>query len=102
MTTAPDDAAAAAAVRDGDADVAVSADGSRLTTDEPLDLAGDSQLARVVNVVRANLALDNGLRAAGLSPEQAAEVRESPPPAMDALRPASTDEVDPARRATAR
>ena len=101
VTTASDDEAAAAAVRDGDADVAISADGSRLTTDEPLDLAGDSQLARVVNVVRANLALDNGLRAVGLSPEQAAEVRDSPPPAMDSLRPASTDEVDPARRATA-
>ena len=101
MTTAADDEAARAAVDDGDADVAVSADGTRLTTREPVDLGGDSDLARLVNVMRANLALDNGLQAAGLSPDQAAEVRETPPPEVVAVRAEDPDEVDSSRIATA-
>jgi ABC-2 type transport system permease protein len=101
VTTAPDDDAARAAVGDGDADVAVSADGTRLTTQEEVDLTDGSNLATVVNVLRADLALDNGLRAAGLSPEEAAAVRATPPPAVDALQPEPTDEVDSSRVATA-
>ena len=101
VTTAPDDAAAAAAVRGGDADVAISADGTRLTTDEEVDLTEGSDLATVVNVLRADLALENGLRAAGLSPEEAAAVRATPPPAVEALEPEPTDEVDSSRVATA-
>jgi ABC-2 type transport system permease protein len=101
VTTAADDEAARAAVDDGDADVAVSADGTRLTTREALDLGGDSNLARLVNVMRANLALDNGLQAAGLSPEEAAEVRATPPPEVVAVRAEDPDEVDSSRIATA-
>jgi len=101
VTTAPDNAAARAAVRDGEADVAISADQSRLTTEEQLDLTDGSQLATVVNVLRADLALQNGLAAAGLSPEEAAAVRATPPPAVEALQPESTDAVDSGRVATA-
>ena len=80
-TTAPDDAAARAAVDDGDADVAVSADGTRLTTERARRPRRRlRRWPRCVNVLRANLALDNGLHAAGLTPEQAAAVRATPPP----------------------
>jgi ABC-2 type transport system permease protein len=101
VTTAPDDDAARALVADGDADVAVAADGATLTTRQPVDLAGDSDLARVVNVVRADLALDNGLRAAGLTPEQAEQVRASPAPEVVSVQGEDPDEVDPSRIATA-
>ena len=80
VVTTADDAAATAAVADGDADVAVSADGTSLTTEEELDLGDGSELSNLVNVLRADLALDNGLRAAGLSADEAAAVRASPPP----------------------
>ena len=86
VTVAPDDEAAATAVRDGDADVAVSADGTRLTTDDELDLSDGSSLATVVNVLRADLALENGLRAAGLTADEAAAVRATPPPAVESLQ----------------
>ena len=68
VTAVPDDATARAAVDDEQADVAVSADGTELTTREPVDLGGDSKLATLLNVLRPSLALDNGLRAAGLTP----------------------------------
>lgn len=101
VTTAPDDDAATAAVADGDADVAISADGTRLTTEEELDLTDGSNLTTVVNVLRADLALENGLRAAGLSPEEAAAVRATPPPAVEALQTEPADDVDSSRVATA-
>ncbi len=96
-----DDAAAAAAVADGDADVAVSADGTSLTTEEELDLGDGSELSNLVNVLRADLALDNGLRAAGLSADEAAAVRATPPPDVVAIETAPPDEVDSQRVATA-
>jgi ABC-2 type transport system permease protein len=99
-SSAPDDEAARALVDRGDADIAIAADGSRLTTDEPVDLAGDSEMATLLNVLRNNLALDNGLVAAGLTPDEAAEVRATPPPAVDALQAEDPDEVDSSRFAT--
>lgn len=101
VTPVPDDGAARARVDVGDADVAVSADGTRLTTQEPVDLTGDSDLARLLNVLRANLALDNGLRAAGLSPAEAAAVRGTPPPDVESVRGDDPDEVDSSRIAAA-
>jgi ABC-2 type transport system permease protein len=101
ITTVDDDEAARTTVDDGDADVAVSADGTRLTTREPVDLGGDSDLARLLNLLRANLALDNGLQAAGLSPDQAAQVRDTPPPDVDSVRADDPDDVDSSRIATA-
>ena len=101
MTTVADDEAARAAVLDGDADVAVTADGTRILTEDELDLTDGSSLATLVNVMRADLALENGLRAAGLSPEQAAEVRATPPPDVEALAAEPADEVDSSRVGTA-
>jgi ABC-2 type transport system permease protein len=98
---APDDATARATVAGGDADLAISADGRTLTTQEELDLSGESSLVRLVNVVRSDLALRQGLEAAGLSPDEAAAVRAAEPPALDAVEPAPTDEVDPGRVTTA-
>jgi ABC-2 type transport system permease protein len=91
-TTVADDEAARAAVDDGDADVAVLTDGAALVTDEPVDLSGGSTLATAVNALRADLALENGLRAVGLAPEEAAEVRATQPPPVDSLQPAEAND----------
>jgi ABC-2 type transport system permease protein len=88
VTTAPDDAAARAAVGDGGADVAVLAGGEGLTTDRPVDLSDGSTLATAVNALRANLALENGLRAVGLGDAEVAQVRATEPPPVDSVRPA--------------
>ena len=91
VTTAPDDAAARADVADGDADVAVLAGDSgnaTLITDRPVDLTDNSTLATSVNALRANLALENGLRAAGLDDAEVARVRATQPPPVDSVRPA--------------
>jgi ABC-2 type transport system permease protein len=91
-TTVADDDAARAAVDDGDADVAVLSDGVALVTKEPVDLSGGSTLATAVNVLRADLALENGLRSVGLGPEEAAEVRATQPPPVESLQPADPSE----------
>ncbi|MGI9053504.1 MAG: ABC transporter permease, partial [Ilumatobacteraceae bacterium] len=82
---AADDLAAEAAVLAGDADVAILAGGTRLATKEEVD--GTSRLGAVVNALRADIALQNGLRAAGLDPQQAAAVRATAPPPVQALDP---------------
>jgi ABC-2 type transport system permease protein len=101
VTGVPDDAAARAAVDDEQADVAVSADGTQLTTRKPVDLGGDSELATLLNVLRPSLALDNGLRAAGLTPDQAAAVRDTPPPQITSVRAEDPDEIDTSKIAAA-
>jgi ABC-2 type transport system permease protein len=101
VTTAPDDEAARTLLDDEDADLVVSADGRRLTTRTPVDLGGSSDLARLINVLRANIALDNGLAAAGLSPDQAEAVRTAPPPDVESLHDEDPDEIDGGRVATA-
>jgi ABC-2 type transport system permease protein len=87
VTTAPDDTAASAAVSDGDADIAVLDRGTALATKDQVDLTGDSTLATALNVLRADIALDTGLAAVGLGPDQAAEVRATSPPPVQALQP---------------
>jgi ABC-2 type transport system permease protein len=94
VTTAPDDAAATAKVEDGTADVAVSSDGTVITTRKPVDLASDSDVATVVRVLRTTLTLDNGLQAAGLTPQQATAVREATPPTVSSLHPEDEDTID--------
>ena len=101
VTTVASDDEARAAVLDGDADVAVAADGARIFTEDELDLTSGSSRATLVSVLRAELALENGLRAAGLSPEEAAEVRSAPPPDVEALAAEPDDEVDSERVGTA-
>jgi ABC-2 type transport system permease protein len=83
------------------ADLAVFADGRTLTTKEELDVSDGSSLATLVNVLSADLALRQGLDAAGLSPEEAATVRATEPPTLDAIDPTPADEVDSGRVTTA-
>ena len=52
-------------------------------------------------MLRPSLALDNGLRAAGLTPEQAAAVRDTPPPQITSVRAEDPDEIDTSKIATA-
>jgi ABC-2 type transport system permease protein len=101
VTTAPDDAAARQQVDAGRADLAVSVDGRTMTTRKPVDLASDSGLSTLINVLRPSLALDNGLRAAGLTPQQAETVRTTEPPAVTSVRPADADKVDTSKVAAA-
>lgn len=82
------DAAARSAVDDGDVDAAVLADQAAIVTDEPVDLGGGSDLAAVINVLRSNLALEQGLTDAGLSPAQIDDVRSTQPPPVEHLNPA--------------
>jgi ABC-2 type transport system permease protein len=84
--TVPDNEAARAAVGAGDADVAILDGAAVLVTDEPVDPVDDSKLAAVVNVLRADIALAQGLDAAGLSDTQAQAVLGHDPPAVESLR----------------
>lgn len=101
VSVAPDDAAAVAALDTGDAEIAISADGGTLTTQKPVDLTGDSKRAALLNVLRSNLALDNGLRDVGLTAEQADQVRNSPLPTVTSVRGEDPDKVDTSRIASA-
>ncbi len=101
VTTAPDDTAASKQVDDGTADVAVSADGTAITTRKPVDLAADSDLAAVVGLLRTALTLDNSLRAADLTPQQMTDVRNATPPTLSALHPENADKVDARKVAAA-
>ena len=87
VTTAVDDAAASAAVEDGDADIAVYERGTALATKDEVDLADDSTVATALNVLRADIALDSGLAEVGLGPDQADDVRATPPPPVRAFQP---------------
>ena len=99
VSNAPTDHDARAEVASGTADLAVLDGGSGLLTDEHLDLDGDSKLAIIVNVLRSELALTEGLVDAGLSEEEAAAVRASEPPAVTSIKPAK-GEADPGRTST--
>lgn len=89
-----DDDAAHAAVGDGDVDLAVLDGASALLTDKPLADDDTSTLAVLINVLRSDLALTNGLTAAGLDPAQIETVRNSPPPAMQSVQPADADDEE--------
>jgi len=93
-TAADTDAAARAAVSDGDADVALLADGEALLTEEPVEPGDDSATARVVTLLRAQLAFDEALAGAGLSPAEIAEVRANPGPELRSTDPGDGDETD--------
>jgi ABC-2 type transport system permease protein len=87
-----DDAAARTAVDDGDADLAVLADASAIVVDEPIDADDDSDVATVVNVLRSNIALTEGLAEAGLSPDEIATAVTHEPPPVESLDEGSADE----------
>lgn len=90
---------ARAAVDSGGAELAILEGGDELLTDEHVDLDGDSKLAVIVNVLRSELALMDGLIDAGLSPDEAAAVRASEPPAVTSIQPPKAD-ADPGRTST--
>ena len=57
------------------------ADASAIVVDDPIEADDDSDVATVVNVLRSDIALTEGLSAAGLTPEEiATAVRHEPPP----------------------
>lgn len=87
-----DIAAARAAVADGDADAAVLSDPASILTRDPVDLDGDATLAVVINVLRTDLALTEGLGSAGLTPAEIDAVRTNEPPPVESLEPAAVDE----------
>jgi len=101
VTPVADDRAARAALENSDADVAVLGDGAGLLTDEFVDLEGDSDLAVVINVLRADLALRDGLDSAGLTPEQVDAVRTVDPLPVDSIQPEDDDDGSAGRVATA-
>ena len=84
----PDDDAARVAVADGNVDAAVLADAASILTNEHVDLDGDSKLAIVINVLRSDLALSEGLGSAGLTPSEIDAVRGSQPPPVNSIEPA--------------
>lgn len=101
VATADTDAARAA-VSDGDADAAILSDPAVILTRDPVDLEGDSKLAVVINVVRADLALRQGLGSAGLTPEEIDSLRFNEPPPVESLEtPAAADDDDAGRVGTA-
>ena len=80
-----DDPSARSAVDSGDIDVAVLADGAAILTKNPVDLDSSSEMATVINVMRADLALQAGLQDAGLTSDQITAVRSSQPPPVQSI-----------------
>ena len=80
-----DDAAARAAVDDGTADLAVLDGAEAIVVDEPIEPDDGSELAAVVNVLRADIALTSGLTEAGLSADEIADAVTHEPPAVESL-----------------
>ena len=82
-----DDDAARDAVSTGDADLALLDGASVIVVDEPLDEDEDasSDLVAVVNVLRSDIALTEGLAEAGLSPEEITTALSHEPPAVESL-----------------
>jgi ABC-2 type transport system permease protein len=78
VMTVPDSGAARAAVRDGDADVALSAEGPAGTLYVAADRGGT--FPALVSQAVLSVALTEQLAAAGLTPDQIAAVRATPPP----------------------
>jgi ABC-2 type transport system permease protein len=76
--TVPDPDAARAAVRDGDADVALSAEGPAGTLYVAADRGGT--FPALVSQAVLSVTLTERLAAAGLAPEQIAAIRATPPP----------------------
>ena len=87
VASVDDDDAARDAVSTGDADLALLEGASVIVVDEPLDEGEDasSDLVAVVNVLRSDIALTEGLTEAGLSPEEITTALSHEPPAVESL-----------------
>ncbi len=86
-----DDDAARVAVADGEVDAAILAGAASILTNEHIDLEGDSKLAIVINVLRSDLALNEGLGSAGLTPSEIDAVRGRDPPPVNSIEPEDDD-----------
>lgn len=85
----PDAAAARNALRTGQVDVAIT-DGPALLVAEPLDPKSTSATTRFVHTLALTLGEDVSFHAAGLTPDQAAQVAGTEPLPISSLRAAST------------
>jgi ABC-2 type transport system permease protein len=92
VVTVDDDTAARAAVREGAADLALLDGAATIVVDEPIDADDNSDLAAVVNVLRSDIALTEGLAEAGLSSEEIAAAVSHEPPAVESLDTAQDDD----------
>jgi ABC-2 type transport system permease protein len=92
VVTVDDDTAARAAVGEGDADLALLEGAATIVVDEPIDADDNSDLAAVVNVLRSDIALTEGLAEAGLSSEEIAAAVSHEPPAVESLNTAQDDD----------
>jgi ABC-2 type transport system permease protein len=101
VSTGDDDAAARDAVRSGDADLAVLDGASAIVVDEPLDSGDDSDLVAVVNVLRSDIALTQGLAEAGLSADEITAAVSHEPPTVESLADPSDDGETSGRLGTA-
>jgi ABC-2 type transport system permease protein len=92
VETVEDDTAARAAVGEGVADLALLDGAATIVVDEPIDADDNSDLAAVVNVLRSDIALTEGLAEAGLSSEEIAAAVSHEPPAVESLDTAQEDD----------
>jgi ABC-2 type transport system permease protein len=92
VETVEDDTAARAAVGEGVADLALLDGAATIVVDEPIDADDNSDLAAVVNVLRSDIALTEGLAEAGLSSEEIASAVSHEPPAVESLDTAQEDD----------
>jgi ABC-2 type transport system permease protein len=86
-----DDDSARAAVADGSADLALLSDGAAILIDEPIDADDDSEVAAIVNVLRADIALNQGLAETGLSADEIAGALTHEPPEVRSIEQPEDD-----------
>ena len=92
VVTVADDAAARAAVSAGDADLAIVDGAATIVVEQPIDADDDSNLAAVVNVLRSDIALTEGLAEAGLSDQEIAAAVTHEPPTVESLEPGDDED----------
>jgi ABC-2 type transport system permease protein len=85
VSTVADDDAARDAVSNGDADIALLDEATAIVVDEPIDADDTSDVATVVNVLRSDVALTQGLTEAGMSSQEIAAALSHDPPAVESL-----------------
>jgi ABC-2 type transport system permease protein len=90
----PDAAAARAALRSGQIDLAV-IDGRQVLTSKPVVKTDSSVTAQLARTISRTLGADEALRAAGLTPAQAAALGRAAPLPMTSLQPGPPGGIEP-------
>jgi ABC-2 type transport system permease protein len=101
VVTVADDAAARDAVENGDADVALLDEATTIVVEEPIDADDTSDVATVVNVLRSDIALTQGLTDVGLAQQEIAAALSHDPPVVESLDGGDPSDDDGGRVATA-